>query len=75
MSSSQILLLLGTIKDDAQMTSRSMHGKPVFPMMIRKLPNRRGSTAFWNEIIESAVMVKPRLLNIAAGVNIPLVYE
>lgn len=33
---------------------------------------KMGTTAFWKEIIESGVSVKPRSLNIDAGVKIPL---
>ena len=55
-----------------QITKRSMQGKPVFPMMIRKDPRRSSNIDSWNEIIESGVRVKPRSLNKEAGVNIPL---
>jgi hypothetical protein len=54
------------------MTKRSMHGKPVLPMMIRKVPSNSGKTAFWKETIESGVSVKPRSLNNEAGVKKPL---
>ena len=53
------------------MTNRSMQGKPVFPMMIKKVPRSRGSTANWNETMESGVSVKPRSLNMDAGVKKP----
>lgn len=49
-----------------------MQGKPVFPMMMRKLPSSNGRTAVWKEFMESGVRVKPRSLNIEAGVNMPL---
>ena len=71
-SSSHTPLSFGTRYELSQITKRSMHGKPVFPMTIRKLPSSRGSTALWKEIIESGVSVNPRSLNIEAGVKIPL---
>lgn len=49
-----------------------MQGNPVFPIMIRKVPRSKGTVANWNDIIESGVSVKPRSLNIEAGVKIPL---
>ena len=54
------------------MTSRSMHGKPVLPMMMRKLPSSIGRTALWKEIMESAVIAYPRFWNMVAGVKTPL---
>ena len=54
------------------MMKRSIQGNPVFPIMMRNVPMKRGTTAFWKEIIESGVSVKPRSLNKDAGVNIPL---
>ena len=56
------------------MTNRSMHGKPVLPMMIRKEPNSKGITVVWNEIMLSGVSVKPRSLNIEADVKMPLTF-
>jgi hypothetical protein len=44
-SSSQIPLPCGTQYDETQITKRSMQGNPVFPIMMRKVPNRRGNTA------------------------------
>lgn len=44
----------------------------MLPITIRKDPISNGTTAVWNDIIESGVRVKPRSLNIEAGVNIPL---
>jgi hypothetical protein len=49
-----------------------MQGKPVLPMMIRKVPRVKGRTANWKEIMESGVRVKPRSLNKDAGVKKPL---
>jgi len=72
LNSSHTPLFCGTRNELSQITKRSMHGKPVFPITMRKLPSRRGNTAFWKEIIESGVSVKPRSLNREAGVNIPL---
>jgi len=54
------------------MTRRSKQGKPVLPAMIRKTPSKRGNTAVWKDIIESGLSVKPRSLNIEAGVKNPL---
>lgn len=72
LNSSHTPLLCGTRNELSQITKRSMHGKPVFPITMRKLPSRRGNTALWKETIESGVSVKPRSLNREAGVNIPL---
>ena len=49
-----------------------MQGNPVFPMIMRKAPNRSGRTAVWNDSMESGVSVKPRSLNMDAGVKMPL---
>jgi len=65
-------LFLGTTLLDAQMTKRSMHGKPVLPITIKKDPMINGKTAPWNEIIESGVSVKPRSFNKLAEVKMPL---
>lgn len=75
LSSSHVSLFAGTKIDETHITNRSMHGNPVLPTMMRKLPIRSGSTASWKEIIESGVSVKPRSLNIEAGVKIPLKSE
>jgi len=34
-----------------------MHGKPVFPMMIKKIRRSKGNTAVGKEFIESGVRV------------------
>ena len=57
------------------MVNLNIHGKPVFPMMIRNAPNNRGTTAYSKDIIESGVRVNPRSLNIEAGVKKPLVNQ
>ena len=75
LSSSHIPDSRGTNLDDIQITKRSMHGNPVFPIMIRKLPNSKGNTASWKEIMESGLSVKPRSLNSDAGVKKPLVQD
>lgn len=49
-----------------------MQGNPVFPIIIRKAPSKSGTTAVWNDSMESGVSVKPRSLNIEAGVKMPL---
>ena len=49
-----------------------MQGNPVFPMTIRKAPSKSGTMAVWNDSMESGVSVKPRSLNMDAGVKIPL---
>ncbi len=49
-----------------------MQGNPVFPMIIRKAPSKRGTIAVWNDSMESGVSVKPRSLNMDAGVKMPL---
>lgn len=49
-----------------------MQGNPVFPMTMRKAPSRSGTIAVWNDSIESGVSVKPRSLNMDAGVKMPL---
>ena len=54
------------------MTILSMQGNPVFPIMMRKDPRRSGTTAVWNDSMESGVSVKPRSLNKDAGVKTPL---
>lgn len=72
LSSSQTPLSRGTMLASTQITKRSMHGKPVFPMMMRKAPRRRGRIASWKDTMESGVRVNPRSLNMDAGVNIPL---
>jgi hypothetical protein len=71
-SSSQTPLRAGTHLEQSQITKRSMQGKPVFPIIMRKVPNSSGRTAVWKEIIESGVRVKPRSLNIEADVKKPL---
>ena len=55
------------------MTNLSIHGNPVLPMIMRKLPKSNGKIAYWKEIIESGVRVKPRSLNMEAGVKKPLI--
>lgn len=72
LNSSQRALFRGANLETTQMTNLSMHGKPVLPMMIRKLPTRRIQTAYWKDNIESGVRVKPRSLNIEAAVKTPL---
>jgi hypothetical protein len=64
-------LLLGTILEYIQMVKRSIQGKPVLPMIIRKVPSTRGHIASWKETIESGVSVKPRSLNKEAEVKKP----
>ena len=49
-----------------------MHGKPVFPIMIKKLPRSKGKTAVWKETIESGVRVNPTSLNRDGLVKKPL---
>lgn len=49
-----------------------MQGNPVFPMIMRKAPSRSGTMAVWNDSMESGVNVKPRSLNMDAGVKMPL---
>ena len=49
-----------------------MQGNPVFPIIIRKAPSRSGTIAVWNDSMESGVSVKPRSLNMDAGVKMPL---
>ena len=72
-NSSQTPLPLGTHFSVIQMMKRSMHGKPVFPMMIRNVPNKSGKVANWKDTIEFGVNVKPKSLNIDAGVKKPLI--
>ena len=62
----------GTTFPPIQIMNRSIQGNPVLPMMIKKLPRSRGSTAPWNDIMESGVSVKPRSLKRVAEVNMPL---
>ena len=52
-----------------------MQGNPVFPMIMRKDPSRSGTIAVWNDSMESGVSVKPRSLNMDAGVKMPLERE
>jgi hypothetical protein len=54
------------------MINRNMHGNPVLPARIKKIPRMSGSRARWKETIESGVKVNPKSLNIDAGVKIPL---
>lgn len=54
------------------MTKRSMHGNPVLPMMIRKVPRSNRNTASWKDNMESGVRVNPRSLNKDGAVKIPL---
>lgn len=68
-SSSQRPLPYGTHLWHTQIIKRSMQGKPVFPMTIRKAPISRGGTVFWKETIESGVRVKPRSQNREAVVK------
>jgi hypothetical protein len=49
-----------------------MQGKPVLPMMIKNEPSKMGRTVTWKETMESGVKVKPRSLNMDAGVKKPL---
>ena len=49
-----------------------MQGNPVFPMIMRKAPSRSGTIAVWKDSMESGVSVKPRSLNMDAGVKMPL---
>lgn len=70
-SSSHMPLVLGTHMEVAHMTNRSTQGNLVLPMMIRKVPNNKGKTACWKEIIKSGVRVNPKSLNIEAGVKKP----
>ena len=62
---------LGTHLEVIQMISLSMHGKPVLPMMMRKVRSNKGKMAAWNEFIESAVMVNPTSLKEDPAVKIP----
>ena len=72
-SSSQIAEVWGTTLLHSQIVNLSKHGKPVFPMTIRKPPRARIQTAPWKDIIESGVSVKPRSLKRVADVKMPLV--
>lgn len=49
-----------------------MQGNPVLPMIMRKAPSKSGTMAVWNDCMESGVSVKPRSLNMDAGVKMPL---
>ena len=73
LNSSHTPLRYGTHFEQSQITKRSMQGKPVFPMMIRKVPRRSGRTASWKRTMESGLRVNPRSLNSEAGVKNPLV--
>lgn len=75
LNSSQIPLSRGTTFEAAQMTNLNMHGKPVFPMTIRKEPMRRGTIAVWKETNESGVSVKPTSLNNEEDEKIPLYFD
>ena len=66
-------LSVGTSRLMVHIMPRSIHGNPVFPMTIRNDPSNKGTIAVWKEIIESGVSVKPRSLNIVAGVKTPLI--
>lgn len=70
-SSSHIPLPRGTILDETQMMKRSMTGKPVLPMTMRKLMARSGHVAMLNEFMLSGVRVKPRSIKAECGVKIP----
>lgn len=72
LNSSQRLELVRTIFEANHIVNLSMHGNPVLPMMMRKLPSSKGRTAYWNDNIESGVRVYPRSLNNDAGVKKPL---
>jgi hypothetical protein len=72
LSSSHIPLSRGVKSDATHITTLSIHGNPVFPITMRKLPNRRGSTAYWKDCIESGVSVYPRSLSKDAEVKNPL---
>ena len=50
---------------------RSMTGKPVLPMMIKKLSKIIGSTAVLNEFMLSGVRVKPMSMKAELGVKMP----
>ena len=54
------------------MTKRSIQGKPVLPMMIKKVPKSMGTYADWNEMNESGVNVNPTSLNNVALEKKPL---
>ena len=49
-----------------------MQGNPVFPIIMRNAPSNSGTIAVWNDSMESGVSVKPRSLNMDAGVKMPL---
>lgn len=70
-SSSQSELSWGTHFEVAQITNLNIQGNPVLPMMIRKDPSSRGRMAVWKLSILSAVTVKPKSVNIDAGVKMP----
>ena len=72
LSSSHTPLSRGMTSEATHMTNRSIHGNPVFPMTIRKLPRTRGSIAYWKDCIESGVSVYPRSLSKEAAVKNPL---
>jgi hypothetical protein len=72
LNSSQTPLLYGTHLEQSQIVKRSIQGKPVFPIMIRKVPKSRGRTHVLKRIMESGLRVNPRSLNIEAGVKKPL---
>jgi len=63
---------LGTTIETVQITNRSIQGKPVLPMMMRKVMSNIGKIAYWNDNMLSGVRVKPRSLNAEADVKIPL---
>lgn len=51
---------------------RSMQGKPVLPMMMRKVMRIRGQTAVLKRTMESGVRVKPTSLNALSAVKMAL---
>lgn len=55
------------------MTKRRKQGKPVLPAIIKKVPISKGKLAVWKDIMESGVSVKPKSLNMDAGVKTPLI--
>jgi hypothetical protein len=63
---------LGTILKNTQIINLNMHGKPVFPIIMRKVIIRRRKVHSWNEIIESGVNVKPTSLKEVWDVKIAL---
>jgi hypothetical protein len=72
LNSSQTPLLYGTHLEQSQIVKRSIQGKPVLPMMMRKVPKSRGRTHCLKRTMESGFRVNPKSLNMEAGVKKPL---